>query len=77
MTLFSRAKGGVLFAMLALLGGCASFTPDGGFTAVEQAGAQLLVTEPLECWLKGIDALDDLGILFDQPVIAAAENFFE
>jgi outer membrane protein TolC len=41
MTLFSRAKGGVLFAMLALLGGCASFTPDGGFTAVEQAGAQL------------------------------------
>ena len=41
MTLSSRAKGGVLFAMLALLGGCASFTPDGGFTAVEQAGAQL------------------------------------
>lgn len=41
MTLFSRAKGGLLFALLALLGGCASFTPDGGFTAVEQAGAQL------------------------------------
>ena len=41
MTFLSRAKSGALGVVLALLGGCASFTPDGGFTAVEQAGAQL------------------------------------
>jgi outer membrane protein TolC len=41
MTLLSRAKGGVFCAVLALLGGCASFAPDGGFLAVEQAGVQL------------------------------------
>ncbi|PKM25226.1 MAG: RND transporter [Gammaproteobacteria bacterium HGW-Gammaproteobacteria-13] len=41
MTFLSRAKSGVLAAVLALLAGCASFAPDGGFTAVEQASAQL------------------------------------
>lgn len=41
MTFLSRAKSGALGIMMALLGGCASFAPDGGFTAVEQAGEQL------------------------------------
>jgi outer membrane protein TolC len=41
MTFFSCAKGGVLCAVLTLLGGCVSFAPDGGFSAVEQAGEQL------------------------------------
>jgi outer membrane protein TolC len=41
MTFFSRAKGGVFCAVLTLLGGCVSFAPDGGFSAVEQAGEQL------------------------------------
>lgn len=30
-----------LFTVVVLLGGCASFTPDGGFSQVEQAGQQL------------------------------------
>lgn len=41
MTFLSRAKSGALGIVMALLGGCASFAPDGGFTAVEQAGEQL------------------------------------
>jgi hypothetical protein len=41
MTFLSRANSGVLGVALVLLGGCASFTSDGGFIAVEQAGAQL------------------------------------
>ena len=40
-------------------------------------GAQLLVGERLDGWLERIDALDGLGVLLDQPVVAAAENLLE
>ncbi|MDD2161254.1 TolC family protein [Pseudomonas sp. MIL19] len=41
MSDFSQVVRAGLCAVVVLLGGCASFTPDGGFTAVEQAGQQL------------------------------------
>ncbi|WP_445939091.1 TolC family protein [Pseudomonas sp.] len=41
MSDFSRVVRAGLYAVVVLLGGCASFTPDGGFTAVEQAGQQM------------------------------------
>jgi hypothetical protein len=40
-------------------------------------GLQRLVGERRYGRLEGIDAGDSLGILLDQPVIAAAENLFE
>ena len=51
----------------------------GGVTLAElvRLGAQLLVAQDLDGGLERIDALDRLSVLFDQPVVAAAENFSE
>ncbi len=40
-------------------------------------GPQLLIGERLQAGLERIDALDGLGVLLDQPVVAAAENLLE
>ena len=40
-------------------------------------GPQLLVGERLQGGLERIDALDGLGVLLDQPIVAAAENLLE
>ena len=50
-----------------------------GMTLTEfiRLSAQGLVAQPLQGRLKRIDAAHRLGILFNQPVVAAAENLFE
>jgi len=40
-------------------------------------GLELSVIERRDLRLQRIDALDGLGVLLDQPVIAAAENLLE
>ena len=57
--------------------GIEGFTVGVTLTEFVGFGLKLIVRQRLHGRLKRIDALDGLGILLDQPVIAAAENLFE